>query len=322
VTGGLGLQGSRLTERLLRAGFSVNIIDNKQRGTTRNLSEYCVALFDKKLDLHLVDARDRSHVYACIQGSETVFHLSAHLGGVEYIHVMQPDQMPTWDNMMMDGSVISASLEAKVKRFIFASTACVYPVSKQLRWDSELVESDALNPVEPESGYGWVKLATEIGLRKISSMNIGILRLFNVYGEGEDYSHGSHVIPELCRKVAIWPKEEVVVFGNGEQGRCFLYVDDAVEAYMLCMEKGCINQPINIGSPDPIKIKELIKILKRISGKDFSPRFDMDKPSGVMGRVPNIEKAKNFLGWSPKTPLIQGLPRVYQWIEGQVAGKK
>jgi GDP-D-mannose 3',5'-epimerase len=221
----------------------------------------------------------------------------------------------------MDANVITASLDTKVKKFIFASTACIYPVSKQLQWNSVLHEDDALNPVEPESGYGWVKLTTEIGLNKIKSMDIGILRLFNVYGEGEDYSAGSHVIPELCRKIIMYPKQEVVVFGNGEQGRCFLYTDDAVEGYMLCMEKGCINEPINLGHPNPIRIRELVGLLKRISGKDFIPQFDMDKPTGVIGRVPSIEKAQKILGWYPNTTLDQGLPKVYKWMEDQIASE-
>lgn len=317
ITGGLGLQGSKLAEELLRDGFSVRIVDNLSRGTMENLSAYSKDKMKSTLEVRHIDLRQRDLTKVALRDAETVFHLSAHLGGVEYIHVLQPQQIPMWDNMVMDGNVISASIENKVKKFIFASTACIYPVSKQLKWDSVLCEDDAFNPVEPESGYGWVKLTTEIGLNKIDCMDIGILRLFNVYGEGEDWSPGSHVIPELCRKIVKYPEEEVVVFGNGEAGRCFLYADDAVQGFKLCMEKGCINKPINLGYPEPIKIGDLVKMLMEISGKDFTPKFDLSKPTGVIGRVPDISKAEKILGWSPSVPLTEGLPRVYEWIKNK-----
>ena len=219
------------------------------------------------------------------------------------------------DNLRIDANVIQASLDAKVKRLIFPSTACVYPVSKQREWDSVLKEEDAFFPVSPESGYGWAKLTAEVQLSKIESMDVGLMRLFNVYGPGEDTTPGSHAVPEVIRKVLFDRKP--VILGDGSAGRCFLYADDAVEAYLAVMEKGCVGRPINIGSPDPIRIRDFVDMVMRISGRDKKVEYDWTAPEGVKGRVPDISFAKRLLGWEPKVTLEEGLPPPRDYVRSQ-----
>jgi len=303
VTGGLGLQGSKLSRKLAKSGYHVLVIDNAQRGRTKNLgATKGIAVLKRDVRLPLNPKQ--------FEGAEVIFHLAAHLGGIDYI--TRNDQQVMLDNLRADANVIAASLDARVKKFVFASTACVYPVSKQQKWDAVLREDDAFNPIEPESGYGWAKLTAELQLGKITEMEVGILRLFNVYGEGEDYAPGSHAIPELMRKVLFSRKVEV--YGDGLQGRCFTHVDDAVEAYLAVYRKGCVNRPINIGSPSPIRIADLVALLQELAGKQKPVKFNTSKPTGMIGRVPDITLAEKILGWHPKVSLEDGLKRTMGWM--------
>ena len=194
---------------------------------------------------------------------------------------------------------------------------CVYPISKQTKWNSVLKEDDAFNPVEPENGYGWSKLTAELLLSKEDKMKVGILRLFNVYGPGEDETIGtSHVIPELITK-ALNGGARLQVFGDGSQGRAFLYATDAVDAYVRCMEKGCIGRPINIGTEKPIRIRDLAAmILDMTERKEIF--FDTSKPTGVTGRVPDTTRAKKILGWHPKVSLEDGLKETVEFYRSSL----
>ena len=190
-------------------------------------------------------------------------------------------------------------------------------MSKQQKWDSILKEEDAFNPVSPESGYGWAKLTAEVLLSKITGMDVNILRLFNVYGPGEDYQPGSHAIPELARKVLDPDTKEIEVFGDGSQGRCFLYVTDAVEAYLKLLEHDVGNSPINMGNPQPVRINELVATMQDIAKTNKGIVYNVSKPTGVIGRSPDITKAKKMLGWMPKVSLDSGLRLTMDWIADQ-----
>jgi GDP-D-mannose 3',5'-epimerase len=312
VTGGAGLQGSKLSLFLADSGYHVTVIDNMRRGKLENLRGR--ELTD--IDLHVLDLRytpvDR--LAKTMQGAEAVFHLAAHVGGVEYSHIN--DRQMLNDNLMSDSNTIAAARQARVKKFVYPSTACAYPVSRQREWNSVLREDQAFDPVEPENGYGWSKLTAELLLSKEDRMEVGILRLFNVYGPGEDDIIGtSHVVPELIKKTLFDP--EVVVFGDGTAGRCFLYADDAVEAYLACLEKGLGQGPINVGDPNPVRIGNLAHLIQLVAGVEKKVVFDPSKPEGVKGRVPDIAKARRILGWEPKTSLADGLRPTIEHIKSE-----
>lgn len=304
ITGGLGLQGSRLATRLMLLGHYVKVFDNGQRG--RNQGGY-----DEWENIDLRFNQPDFHTF------DTVYHLAAHVGGVEYTHRGHDNQMML-DNMQIDVNVFRAAAECKVRKVILASTACVYPVSKQTEWNSILEEDDAYDPVEPESGYGWAKLCAEILLQKMNQANeiprISILRPFNVYGPGEDFMPGSHVIPELLRKVLF--EKTILVYGSGRQGRCFLYVDDMVEAYVRSLDVD-FAKPINIGTQDAIRIAWLAQKMCELADVIKPLEFDTGKPTGVMGRVPDLTRAKAILKWKPRTPLDVGLRTTMDWMRMQ-----
>ena len=304
ITGGLGLQGSRLAERLMKEGHYVKVFDNGQRGHNQGK---CHEWQDIDLRWRVPDFRT----------FDTVYHLAAHLGGVEYTHGGH-DHMMMLDNLGIDTNVFRAAAQAKVQKVIFASTACVYPVSKQTEWNSVLKESDAFDPVEPESGYGWAKLTAEILLTKMHRANfiprVSIFRLFNVYGPGEDYAVGSHVVPELLRKVLF--EDTIEVYGTGNQGRCFLYVEDAVDAYEKALNVDFV-EPVNIGTDRPIRIAELVQKMCELANSWKPIEFNPKKPTGVTGRVPDLARAKAILNWTPRTGLDEGLRATIQWMKAQ-----
>ena len=297
------MQGSRLAERLIERGDEVTILDNFRRG------------HNKPLGAEIVSGDLRYSFFAkYYHNVDAVFHLAANVGGIEYI--TRNDQQVMLDNLQVDANVIRAAQEGYASNFVYASTACVYPVRYQQLWDSKLSEDMAFDGVDPESGYGWAKLTGEVQLGKVKDMRVGILRLFNVYGPGEDYEPGSHVVPELIRKT-LAGGSILDVYGDGKAGRCFTYSEDAVDAYLAVLEKGMDKGPINIGSPDPIRIGELAKLILRLSGEKKRIRYLRDKPVGVIGRVPVVQRAEEILGWKATMPLERGLKLTIDWMRAE-----
>jgi len=319
ITGGAGLQGSRLAARLLAEGHSVTLADNFSRGSQANINElrnnYPKGLKVVKTDLRLIG----ECVYYT-KGVEAVFHLAAHLGGVEYAHGSK--DMPSHgsamasDNLLMDTNMIKAAVQNNVSSYLYPSTACIYPVQLQKSPDSPPLREDQAIPAEPESPYGWAKLMGErlsIQYAKESGIHVAICRLFNIYGEGEDSQPGSHVVPELMRKALNYPQEPFVVYGDGSATRAFTYVDDAVEGLLRALKSYACADPINIGSDKPVSICHLAELIIAESGKPIRIEYDESKPVGVMGRCADISKARDKLGWEPRVPLEEGLKRTWSW---------
>lgn len=323
VTGGAGFIGSQLVKRLVKEGYDVTVVDNLSRGKMANLAD-----IEDKINFLMMDLRHYQPTKDIIKGADVVFHLAAILGGIGYIKEHELDCM---DNAVIDRNVIRACVEGGVKKLIYTSTACVYPVELQTKSHEEylLKEDDATwGGASPESLYGWIKLLGEIALQKVwdkHKMKAVILRLFNVYGETEvfDPKYG-HVIPALISKV-IMRQNPLVVWGSGEQSRAFTYVDDVVDAYMLAMEKLDYPTPVNIGTPRRVKIRKLAEMIVELGDRylDFKPDivFDESKPIGVWTRCPDITRAKDLLGWRPKTILKEGLEKTFLGALKKFEGK-
>jgi nucleoside-diphosphate-sugar epimerase len=312
VTGGAGFIGSHLVKELLDSGRDVLAVDDMSRGNLQNLE-------DLRVPLNCVvqtDLRDYGQALKAIKGAETVFHLAARVGSVEYLHKSEMAELVALqDNLVIDVNILRACVEVAVRRIVYTSSVSVYPMDLQREQGVVLSEDDPWH-YDPEGGYGWAKLLGEIQLGWIKDIDIGIARIFNVYGEGEPLDKTAHVVPALIRKAIMYPKEDFIVWGDGNQSRCLIYVTDCVDALTRLEEKAS-NPPliVNVGSDRPVEIKEIAEKIVKISGKDIDVRYDPKKPVGPLSRTANIQRAKSMLGWKPKVRLEDGLKTTYMWAE-------
>ena len=307
VTGGAGFIGSSLAERLLLEGAIVRVADDLSRGSMENLS----GIIDKVefLRLDLTDARN------CALASENmdyVFHLAASVGGIEYIKKANVGGLTP--SVLMNINMLEAARRADVKRFMFASSACVY-LERSLDLN-RFTEADAF-PANPATTYGWAKLLGEIACKAYYT-DYGVhscsARIFNAFGENESFDpKSSHVIPSFIRKAINYPKEGFRLFGDGKQERAFLYVKDCVEGFLRCIEKIDDGSPINLGSEEVVSIADVAAQVVALSGKDIKVEYDLSGPQGTHRYCAETTSMKRVLDWSPRTTFSDGLRNTFQW---------
>jgi GDP-D-mannose 3', 5'-epimerase len=320
VTGGAGHIGSHLVEYLIRQDAKVTVADNLERGRIENIQH----IIDK-IEFKRIDLRIQRNCEEAVRNIDIVFHLAAKLGGIEYMSPDAGSQSEIYDsNIMMNTLMLDAARRADVDRYLYCSTACVYPVEKQGEPNVPALKEEDAFPANPESTYAWAKLMGEIQARyyaKEHGMKTSIVRMFNVYAEHEDLNpKTAHVIPALVRKAVLFPNVPFIVYGTGDQTRSFLYADDAVRGMVSTCETISDGDVVNIGSDRRLTIRQLAEQIIRISGKNISPTFDPTKPSGAMGRAANWDKASRLLGWKPMVPMEDGLQRFYEWAEKALTG--
>jgi len=313
VTGGAGFIGSHLTKRLVDLGCEVYVADNFSRGRKENIESFL-----DKVHLYTVDLTKQGNCLLVTKDIDYVFHLAASVGGIQYIKKENVEGCTP--SLLMNTNMLEAAITNGIERFLFTSSACVYR-EKSLELN-EFKEEDAF-PANPLTTYGWAKIIGEI-LCKAYHLDYGIktsvVRIFNAYGENENLDpKWSHVIPSLIRRAILYPEEEFKVFGDGKQERAFLYVQDCVDGLLLSMEKIVDGTPINLGSEEVISIAELAEKIVKISGKDIEIEYDLSGPRGTHKYCADITKMKKVLGWSPKTPLEEGLRKTYEWARRELS---
>ena len=311
VTGGAGFIGSNLVRKLLDNGHDVVIIDDFSRGSELNLQDLGI-----NTDIRRIDLRESNLALNSIKGVEAVFHLAARVGSINYLHGSKWNELEALQcNLIIDANVFRACLESGVKKLIYASSVAIYPIENQNKSEATFSEK-SLSRYNPEGGYGWAKLMGEIQLAWTEGMEIGIARIFNIYGENGAMGKSSHVITALIRKAILYPQEKYIVWGDGQQTRDFLYVGDCVEALIKMREK-TTKEPliINIGSDKAVKISMIAEEIARISGKNMEITYDLSQPSGPFSRTSDNRLVKALLNWEPKVSLDEGLRRTYAWEE-------
>ena len=318
VTGGAGFIGSHLVEKLVNLGASVTVIDNLSRGKLSNLANVASKINFIKADLTNLDAQKY------FENGEIVFHLASPVGSVK---LMSTKQLISSLIPLIDRNVFEACRKYDVEKIVYASTACVYPTFLQTKEFENyfLREEDALLlGAKPEGLYGWGKLYGELlggRYHEEYGIGVGIARLFNVYGPREDFSpEMSHVIPSLIRK-AINRENPFVVWGSGEQSRSFIFVEDAVEGMIVISRKVSNAMPVNVGTQERTKIKDLARKILELVGYEATPVFDVSQPTGVYTRCPDLSRA-NKLGWKPKVNLEEGLKITIEWYKNFVKKKQ
>jgi len=329
VTGGAGFIGSHLVKELVKMGREAVVVDDLSSGSLENL--FGLGLKPSDFEFKKLDLTDYHQTLDALKEGETVFHLAARIGGIEFLHGSESAELSALqENLAIDANVFRACAERNIKKIIYPSSSAVYPLDKQFSLGAVFSEDDfPLEPIvkdpklrfkisiNPDGGYGLVKLLAEIQLNLMKDTKVGIARIFNVYGENESIGERSHAIFDLIKKSINWPKEEFTVWGDGNQTRDYIYVSDCVDGLVKLEEKTSEISPltVNIGSSQTISIKEIAKKIIEISGKNIKPIYDPKKPVGPLSRTANIAKAKTLLNCQPKVSIEEGLKRTYYWIQ-------
>jgi perosamine synthetase len=317
VTGGAGFVGSSLVRRLVNDFKAhVTVIDNLWRGSLDNLR----GVIDLEKDFVKGDLTDRRTCLRHIRDCDVIFHLADIVAGVDFVFGNQPFVFR--NNMLINTNVLEASVANGIKNYIYVGTACSFPQHLQMVKEGTVaLHEDTTYPAEPESSYGWSKLMGEYEAnlaRASGKVNVGLLRLHNVYGPGSPYDkERSQALPSLIRK-ALSDEEAFTVWGSGEQYRDFLYIDDVLDGLIALAERGMNQGVIQIGTGVVTTLKSAATIVAElahaIAGKSVAPTFDRTKPEGDRGRIAVLERAQRILGWSAKVDIRTGLERTFRWI--------
>lgn len=314
VTGAGGFIGHHLVTYLRQRGCWVRGVDIKSTEFTDSDAD----------EFELLDLRDPVAAHQAVRGVDQVYALAADMGGMGFISANYA--LILRNNALINLNTIEAARQHGVSRYLYSSSACIYPEYLQTEAEvTPLKESDAY-PALPQDSYGWEKLISEKlteYYRDDYEMDTRVVRFHNVYGPYGTFDGGREKAPAaLCRKVA-WAADggEIEIWGDGEQTRSFCYIDDCIEGIYRLMQSS-FRDPINLGTDRMVTINELAEIVISISGKTGLSLRHIDGPQGVRGRNSDNTLLREVLGWEPSTSLEDGMTETYRWIEKQVAARR
>lgn len=311
VTGAGGFIGHHLVKYLVDRGYWVRGADLKLPGYEPTAAHEFL-----QCDLRLHDSCQRA-----TQGMEQVYHLAADMGGIGFISGSHAEI--TLNNTLISAHMAKAAADNRVKRFLFSSSACVYPMHLQTSPDVTPLSEDVAWPAQPEEGYGLEKIYMEKLCQYMTEdwgLSTRVVRFHNVYGPLGTYDGGREKAPAaICRKVALCPDGGTIeVWGDGLQTRSFMYIDDCVEGLYRLMQSD-YTAPLNLGTDEMISINDLVDIAAAVAGKRITKRHDVSKPQGVRGRNSDNALIRQVLGWEPATLIRTGLEPTYRWIAAELA---
>ena len=317
VTGSNGFIGTHLTRRLIKEGYWVKGLDLKYPAhkTLKDLDHFTTT-----------DLRSASDTIKATKSMTHIIHLAADMGGIEYISQNNAELFR--NNALMTLNLLEAAKINGIQNFMYASSACVYPKTRQLYSDSHSLKEDYAYPALPMEAYGWEKLFGELAcefyqqdfIDTIQEMNI--IRFHNIYGPECTWEGGREKAPAaLCRKIAyakLTGHHNIQIFGDGEQTRSFCYINDCIEGIIRLLHTHQ-TKPVNLGMDQQISVKELIQaILKVADIESVTFTYMKGAPQGVRGRNSDNTRIQELLGWQPSIPIEEGIIPTYKWIEKQV----
>lgn len=314
VTGGAGFIGSHVTEMLVNIGANVRVVDNLENGLLQNLGA-C----KEKIDLIKGTLTKQGVCEKACRNMDIVLNLAAKVGGIGF-NKAHPGTMFT-SNILINTQVLEAARKSDVERYLCVSSACVYP--RHCTIPTPETEGFKDVPEPTNSGYGWAKRMAEVQSQNYATeygMKIGIVRPYNAYGPRDHFEPTkSHVIPAITKKI-FDGMNPIVVWGDGEQSRAFIYVTDLARGLLLTIERYPKPDPINIGTDEEIKIRDLTHIIVKLSKKAPQPKifFDASKPAGQPRRNSDNTKAKKLIGFEAETPLKKGLEKTIRWYKNNL----
>lgn len=316
VSGAGGFIGGHLVAELLRQNFRrIRAVDIKPL-------ERWYQRFDGVENCGSVDLKELQACRRSVKDAYWVYNLAADMGGMGFI---ENNRALCMLSVLINTHLLQAALESGVKRYFYASSACVYNHDKQTNPNvTGLKEADAY-PAMPEDGYGWEKLFSERMCRHFTE-DFGLItrvaRFHNVYGPLGTYDGGREKAPAaICRKVIeakLSGKHEIEIWGSGEQTRSFMYIDDCIKGSQDIMHSETITFPINLGSAEKVSINQLVDIVEDIANVRLKRRYNLDAPKGVNGRNSENTLIRSMLGWEPSIPLRVGMEKTYSWIYDQI----
>ena len=316
VTGGGGFIGAHLVRSFREQGTDLPRVELKP-------ADEWFQRFDDVENLEL-DLRRLDACREAVAGVDQVYNLAADMGGMGFI---ESNRAACMLSVLINTHMLEAALDTGVERFFYSSSACVYPDYRQDSPEvTPLREQDAY-PAMPEDGYGWEKLFSERMCRHFREdygLVTRVARYHNVYGPHGTFEGGREKAPAaICRKIAeakLSGRHEIEVWGDGEQTRSFMYIDDCLEGTRRIMDSDLV-EPLNLGSAQLVTINELVDIVERIAGIEVARDHDLSAPQGVRGRNSDNKLINELLGWEPRIRLEDGLERTYSWIHDQLAAR-
>ena len=310
VTGAGGFIGHHLSKYLVDRGYWVRGVDIKE-------PEY------EPSSAHEFKLLDLSEANNCLEATkeiDEVYGLAANMGGIGFIE--NNKAVIVRDNTFINLHTIEAARQNGVKRYLYTSSACIYPGYKQKETDVTPLREEDAYPADAEDGYGWEKLYMERVCRHYTDdfgLDTRVVRFHNIFGPLGTYDGGREKSPAaICRKVALADDgDSIEVWGDGEQTRSYCYIDDCVEGIYRLMRSDH-REPINLGQDRMISINELVDMVAKIAGKKIGKDYDLTKPQGVRGRNSDNTRLREVLKWEPTISLEDGLERTYHWIAGEL----
>ncbi len=309
VCGAGGFIGGHLVMKLMEKGHELICADIKPK-------ELWFQYYEKNKNFSL-DLKDHNNCLKVSEEVDFVFNMACNMGGMGFIENNKAECMLS---VLINTNMLRACLHHKIKKYFFSSSACVYNGSKQEKNFIEgLKESDAY-PADPEDGYGWEKLFSERMCRHFTEdfgLDTKVARYHNVYGPLGTFDGGREKAPAaLCRKIInakLNKKKEIEVWGDGNQTRTFMYIDDCIEGTQKIFESKS-NQVFNLGSDEQVSINQLIDIIEDIAAVKLKRKYLLDKPKGVRGRSSDNSKIMKEINWAPSISLKSGIEKTYKWI--------
>ena len=313
VAGGGGFIGGHLAKTLVNRGHEVRVVDVKPLDQWYQKIEGAENI--------VANLEEKEACYSASEGCDEVYNLACNMGGMGFI---ENNKALCMLSILINTHLLMAAKEFNIKKYLYSSSACVYAADKQTETEiMALKETDAY-PAMPEDGYGWEKLFSERMCKHFEEdfgMQVRVVRFHNVYGPDGTWRGGREKAPAaLCRKIIEAKKSgdlTIEVWGDGEQTRSFMYIDDCITGLDKLMESD-FSDPINLGRSEMVSINGLIDIISEIAGVTVERNHDLNAPQGVRGRNSDNTLILDKLKWEPEVDLKTGLAKTYAWIEEQI----
>ena len=334
VLGAGGFIGNHMVKRLKKDGYWVRGVDIKYPEFDKTLADHFVVrdLRDygsvKEVIGYAGSCRDPYQTWsrAFDKPFDEIYQFAADMGGAGYIFTGEHDADVMHNSATINLNVLDAlkqhndQMKSNKTKVFYSSSACIYPEHNQLDPSNPNCEESSAYPANPDSEYGWEKLFSErlyMSFNRNYGIPVHIARFHNIYGPLGTWQGGKEKAPAaICRKV-LTSNNEIEIWGDGNQTRSFLYIDDCIDAVRLLMESDFMG-PVNIGSEEMVSINQLVDIACEIDNKTHLVKNHIPGPTGVRGRNSDNRLIEKMLGWKPQHTLYEGLEKTYFWIESQL----